>query len=1125
VTPKPRFRVSNRQFFDREDQISAFDLMLADVSGSPYILNYFGVGGIGKSRLLKQLAARVPEPFPKATLDFQLPQLRDQAAALLLLRMQFTSSRVRFDRFDIGLAVLWQKMNPALNLQLHGRQFADGSAILVDVLSTLGGLPLVGTASNLLRAIGRGARKWAHVRSDEVLNQLDDLLIGELVDAVNFLFVRDLMSETNEKPVLFVDSYESLVGGISAGAHRQQREGWFRDLVAQLGSGLVVITGREAIDWQSQGSEWVDSVRSLRLEGLPTWASIALLESQGTDQSLVHKLVEISKGNPFFLSLAADFKGAISELTTREAISERFLLHVDPIHARILELLSLTRMFDRAVFVLLTTQFELPNDRFVWDSILRYSFVEPDRSWHRLHRLMSFTLASRVDKKLKLQVHEALARYWSAISANKAEDLAIREAASFESIFHAVLAGWPGAQLIDAFDEIGHLFGSFGLRRVLAEISEFVSDVESEETLPDFRRMLEVEIELLTGDCDLVLDWTRDAIQGQVVERIGARILLARGHALRIRGLTERALEAYEILWRSDIGHRLFPTERNNAGLWIADIQMAVGNFVAAHQTIDELESVIEANSYRLHRLRHLAHRFAFEFDDADEALSLARVAVKSDMIGESEVMTNQIELLAHTNPETALELFEKIHDFHSEMGSEVELGKLWSARALAELGLGDLESSRASLHKGITHLRRAGYESGLARAELYLSLLAALKSDVPLALASADASIQKLAKAGVYPALIVVAVKLCEMLGQPSLERSRIERDARKSLLFLDPSKTVDERISTTVLGGMNLSSFTALTYPADAVMSGFYNENSRVGDFVIRKGHRGAPEMDLRIWHEADVNLVVARHGIRVPPLIALLRAEAIQIYGLVNGQLLDDFAPKCAALPVTIVGEIASFYEKLRTVPLTELPELPSNWPAEGDSVAFACMLSSFTDGLFRKYSESHGQFFERLQIPKDPVSCLSWSNLSPRPFCLLHSDIHRKNVIIAEDGGLCLLDWELAIWGDPLYDLAVTIHKMKLVDGDRELLIQGWIRASGFSENVIQQDLVRYLEHEVVKSAIVDAVRLLYQYRAANSTKQKSEFVTKLHTKLAAGHEVWGLEVNLTEKDIEDAIRRS
>lgn len=1123
--PKPRFRLANRQFLDREDQISAFDQALVDGSGSPYILNYFGVGGIGKSRLLNQLAARVPNPFPKAILDFQLPQLRDQAAALLLLRMQFASSGVRFDRFDIGLAVLWQKMNPAMNLQLHGRQFAEGSAILVDILSSLGGLPLVGTASNLLRAVGRGARKWAHVRSDEVLNQLDDLLIGELMDAVNFLFVRDLMSGTNDKPVLFVDSYESLVGGISAGVHRQQREGWFRDLVAQLGAGLVVIMGREAIDWQSQGSEWSDSVRSLQLEGLPTWASIALLESHGTDQSLVHKLVEVSEGNPFFLSLAADSKGSISELTTRDTIAERFLLHVDPIHARILELLSLTRVFDRAVFVLLATQFELPNDRFIWDSILRYSFVEPDRSCHRLHRLMSFTLASRVDKLLKLQVHEALASHWSTVAANIAEDPAFREEAYFESIFHSVLAGRPSTQIIDALDEIGHLFGSFGLRRVLAETSEFVVDAESGEGLPYFRRMLEIEIELLLGDCDLVLNRTRDAIQGQVVERVGARILLARGHALRIRGLTERALEVYELIWRADTGRTLFPTERNNAGLWIADIQMAVGNFVAAHQTIDELESVIEAHSYRLNRLRHLAHRFAFEFDDADEALSLARVAVKSDVIGESEVMTNQIELLALTNPGTALELFEKAHDLQTEIGSEVELGKLWSARALAELGLGDLESSGTSLQRGITHLRRAGYESGLARAEFYQSLWAALKGDVPFALASADASIQKLVRAGVYPSLIVAAVRLCEMLGQPSPERSRIECEARKSLHYLDQSKTVDERISTTVLGGMNLSSLTALNYPADSVMSGFYHENSRVGDVVIRKEHRGAPEMDLRIWHEADVNLIVARHGIRVPRLIALLRAEAIQIYDFVNGQLLDDFAPKGASLSKAITGEINSFYEKLRTVPLTELPELPSNWPAEGDSVAFACMLSSFTDAIFRKYSESHGQFFERLQIPKDPISCLSWSNLSSRPFCLLHSDIHRKNVIIAEDGGLCLLDWELAMWGDPLYDLAVTIHKMKLVDGDRELLIQGWTRASGLSDNAIREDLVRYLEHEVVKSAIVDAVRLRYQYRTADSTKQKAEFVTKLHAKLAAGHEVWGLEANLTERDIEDAISRT
>ncbi|MBA4696299.1 MAG: phosphotransferase [Legionella sp.] len=38
-------------------------------------------------------------------------------------------------------------------------------------------------------------------------------------------------------------------------------------------------------------------------------------------------------------------------------------------------------------------------------------------------------------------------------------------------------------------------------------------------------------------------------------------------------------------------------------------------------------------------------------------------------------------------------------------------------------------------------------------------------------------------------------------------------------------------------------------------------------------------------------------------------------------------------------------------------------------------------------------------------------------------LLHGDLGPKNIIIKSDGGLCLLDWEDALIGDPLFDIAM------------------------------------------------------------------------------------------------------
>lgn len=60
--------------------------------------------------------------------------------------------------------------------------------------------------------------------------------------------------------------------------------------------------------------------------------------------------------------------------------------------------------------------------------------------------------------------------------------------------------------------------------------------------------------------------------------------------------------------------------------------------------------------------------------------------------------------------------------------------------------------------------------------------------------------------------------------------------------------------------------------------------------------------------------------------------------------------------------------------------------------------------------------------------DPVAPAveAWSSLTRRPLVFVHSDIHRKNII--RDGASYFLDWELVLWGDPVYDLAVHFHKM-------------------------------------------------------------------------------------------------
>lgn len=88
---EPRFRrvaALHRPFVDREPVIAAFAELLRTRPGSSCVFNVVGVGGIGKSRLLQELKQRSAETHLTATIDLQVPAMRQQEDALAVLRVE-----------------------------------------------------------------------------------------------------------------------------------------------------------------------------------------------------------------------------------------------------------------------------------------------------------------------------------------------------------------------------------------------------------------------------------------------------------------------------------------------------------------------------------------------------------------------------------------------------------------------------------------------------------------------------------------------------------------------------------------------------------------------------------------------------------------------------------------------------------------------------------------------------------------------------------------------------------------------------------------------------------------------------------------------------------------------------
>ncbi|MFC8916227.1 aminoglycoside phosphotransferase family protein [Streptomyces sp. NPDC057116] len=317
------------------------------------------------------------------------------------------------------------------------------------------------------------------------------------------------------------------------------------------------------------------------------------------------------------------------------------------------------------------------------------------------------------------------------------------------------------------------------------------------------------------------------------------------------------------------------------------------------------------------------------------------------------------------------------------------------------------------------------------------------------------------------------------------------------------------------------------------EGAQSGHYNRNVRVegdsGPVVVRMRSEAAEAMDLTLWPEADVLAAVAPYVPSAPHLLHAGTGPDFQIHAFVEGRRVDDLAPDGKPLPEPVLEAVGALFVQLLRVPSGALPPVPSDWPRDGDTPAFATRLLDLVRTIRRRGDASISALYDALGVPDDPCALLQTraAALSARPFRLLHADIHRKNMILTDQDQVVFLDWELALWGDPVYDLADHLHKTSPTAADRTAISTAWHRAAppDCREHWLE-DLDYYLAHEAVKSAIVDTVRWGRRIATAPSQDARLALAHELTAKLTAARPHWpaGPRPAPTPADVQAAVGR-
>ena len=463
-----------KYFTDRERFIDAFRRHLDIKEGADFrVLVFYGVGGIGKSTLVRRLFFALGEEklaVPHAQVNLQEIGDVTQAGRESLLRFRTDLENrfgISFPRFDLCLAVLIAREGgpppPLVRVNPVLKDLFDWSVGWVP-------LPTSGVESALRRTIEKFSWLERLVRdaggTEDVIGlrnralENDPAMNDELIRRFA-LDLRDGLPEREGKYcrcVLFLDTFESLWVDREASSATQARrlDRWVRELARyclSLGV-LLVISGRDRLTWLPEASDdpcWDAELDQHLIGGLSPQDSQLVLAKWGVGlaphqqeaddlQRTIIACCDTMPGrdvscHPLYLSLCAEtvlnhrrtrigrnpvtetFRDIPKDRVANE-LADRFLRSL---HNRSQELwleeLGLTPRFNETVAFELAATRRHNVGRADWELITRLSFVEEAEAdgFLRMHKTMRNVLFERIASDTgRLQtVHCWFNAYWA----------------------------------------------------------------------------------------------------------------------------------------------------------------------------------------------------------------------------------------------------------------------------------------------------------------------------------------------------------------------------------------------------------------------------------------------------------------------------------------------------------------------------------------------------------------------------------------------------------------------------------------------------------------------------------------------------------------------------------------
>ncbi|MBR5597086.1 MAG: ATP-binding protein [Lachnospiraceae bacterium] len=418
-------------FTDREEPRKAFwDVYDAMIPGSVSAIGFYGVGGIGKSTLVKKIGEEIDERVEESNgldhMSYNFEEYTTKEALLFRLsrEMCLRIKGLSFPIFDAAISKIcsegtrdFEKIKEETAKSLIENPIVDVALSIVGEF-----VPGVGSAAKVIDGIVSLNNKVKHQKEEsgreanlyKLINGLDcKTLVNEYLHQFFVYDVGKHMIKRTRPFVIFLDGYERYIDDLSEGELSVGKDNWihanFRRLV-EIPNTLWVVAGREKIKWK----EDIMPKENLHLMGnLSDKDAIQYFAKAGiTDHRLCEQLYELSHGTPVYMDICVRTYEEIIKKNCRPDIecfgkdtselAQRYLRYMDKPTRRLMELISwLPSVWTVKMVENIANKVEYNSYLPELSVILKLSLVEAEGARYKLHetcRVVARSVCENIEK-------------------------------------------------------------------------------------------------------------------------------------------------------------------------------------------------------------------------------------------------------------------------------------------------------------------------------------------------------------------------------------------------------------------------------------------------------------------------------------------------------------------------------------------------------------------------------------------------------------------------------------------------------------------------------------------------------------------------------------------------------